>query len=619
MAEFAGYFFESPMQLLAFAATALVWLGFASLGGAVAGRTRLREADPLVGWSLVSLLMTAGGTLFGIPFTPLAVVAGIAALAGAAWRIRRDGRLLDGAFVRVALLALPVFVLVSAMAASQWDEFSDWLMIPRYMLATDRFPSADNLFPHASFAAYPYGWHYVTYLASRVAGGLLENAGALMNLMLLLGFGVVLARLIAEGAGRPALAGRPPWWLLASGALFATLLNVTFVQKIVFTSYAETASAVATAVALLLGWRMVEALAAGERDKARTLAWQAGLVLMLLVNLKQATFVLFVLVAVAVLAVGLRTPRVRAGELARLAPVLVVPALVVYVIWRYYVSAALVGHEFSIRPVEDWHLDLLPQILATMASVLAHKGAYLAIVVLLAAFGVRGLIRGATPFDRLAAIAALVVGGYNAFLLFAYVASFGPNDAARAASYWRYNMHVGLVAMAFAVYGGACLWRRRLAGGTWEARLGRLAWLPVVAFVAAQVALAPKVRFDTEPMTVLYRDASRYAAETAEPGDRLFVIDPKGSGEAGVIAAYAVALKAEFAGYLSAYFQQDAAVIGERLRSTAPTLVLVHSVTPAVETVLGLDLQPGHSYLLQPEAGGDGWEQVNIWPHPDGR
>ncbi|WP_303855940.1 hypothetical protein, partial [Salinicola salarius] len=56
----------------------------------------------------------------------------------------------------------------------------------------------------------------------------------------LLTFGLVAVRLIREGLGREDEATKPGWGLLALGALSATLLNPTFAQKIVLTSYADT-------------------------------------------------------------------------------------------------------------------------------------------------------------------------------------------------------------------------------------------------------------------------------------------------------------------------------------------------------------------------------------------
>ena len=145
-----------------------------------------------------------------------------------------------------------------------------------------------------------------------------------------------------------------------------------------------------------------------------------------------------------------------------------------------------------------------------MLIVLSKKGAYLALVVVIVAFGLRGFWRSQTPFDRFAALIAMVVLGYNTFLLFAYVTTFGKFDALRAASYWRYNMHLGALVVAFAGYGGAQLWHQKLAG---RFDIRRLAWLPIALVVIAPFGFAHKLRFDRTPMTVHIRDVGAAVAE----------------------------------------------------------------------------------------------------------
>ena len=74
------------------------------------------------------------------------------------------------------------------MQGSQWDEFSDWLAIPRYLLSSDFLPSAENTYASANAIAYPFGWHYITYLVSRLGGRFFESVGPLVNILLLLTF-----------------------------------------------------------------------------------------------------------------------------------------------------------------------------------------------------------------------------------------------------------------------------------------------------------------------------------------------------------------------------------------------------------------------------------------------
>jgi len=495
--RYLGYFFESPTQIQSFVAVLAVWVGFWALGGLFGGRDRIREVDPIIGWATVSLVVTIGGVFFSVPFTYSAVAcAALAVFAGRfAWR--REGRFLSAGFFKLLVLFGPLLVLVSAMRGSQWDEFSTWLIIPQYLIENDAFPNKDSKLPGQALVAYPYSWHLVNYLASRVSGIFLENAGALFNVFLLTGFGLLVLRLIARGLERDDLGDQPPWPLIALAGLLVSLANPTFAQKVVLTAYADTASAVTTAVAAVLGWFMIEALAEGDEGRARRLAWQMGGVFLVLVNLKQATLVLLVLVVGAVTLVALRDPRIRILDVARLLPMILVPPLVIYLAWRYHVNLELASRELSLLPYEHWGIHLIPKILWAMLTILAKKGLYLAMVVAIVVVGIRGFIRSQTAFDRFAALTAAVVLGYNAFLLFVYVAVFSETDPPRVYSYWRYNMHLGMLVVGFIAYGAATLWRTRLAG---RLSLNRVAWLPVILILVAPFVFAHKIRFDTSPM-----------------------------------------------------------------------------------------------------------------------
>jgi len=81
----------------------------------------------------------------------------------------------------MVVLGAPMLLLVSAMMASQWDEFSHWLPSARYLYVTDGFPDGRDPVTGASFPAYPYGWPLATYFASRLSGRFVEIAGALTN------------------------------------------------------------------------------------------------------------------------------------------------------------------------------------------------------------------------------------------------------------------------------------------------------------------------------------------------------------------------------------------------------------------------------------------------------
>jgi hypothetical protein len=606
MIGYLGNFFEHWGQVTSLAAVAAVWFGFAALGAAVAGRDRVAEATPIYGWAVVSFAFTVLGVFTAVPFTWLAVALAAVAVAALVAAFRRGDSILAHGSLRITVLALPLIMLTSAMVGSQWDEFGQWLIGPRLVLALDHFPDHSNMNLGGTLPAYPYGWQIVTYLASRLAGRLVENAGALTNVLLLLTFGLTLVRLIQQGLGeRPVPV--PGWCLCALGGLAAVVAAAT--QKVAMTAYADTATAVTVGFGGVLGWRMLDAVTRGAAKDARRLAFEIGLVMLVLVNLKQATVVLFALVIGAIVLAGLRDPNVRARDLARLLPRMTLPGIVIYVVWRYYVAIELPSAEMTVQPLADWLIHLIPVIVGKMLLVLSKKGLYLAVMTAATVFAVRGLYRYRSPFDRLAIITGALFLGYNGFLLFAYVSTFGKFDALRAASLWRYNMHLGPIGAAFASYSLAILWARYAAP---RLDVRRLAWLPVLLMAAAPLVFAPKLRFDRHPPVPHFRAVGHAVAALVRQGDKLIVVDPRGSGESGIITRFELADPSIFKGFLSLFHHPDAKQFQQIFTGSDFTHVLVYSTTPDMLGVLDVALPENASVLLRRNDMG-GWSVAGTW------
>ena len=610
MAEIFDNFIGGRDQIVTLVIVAVVWLGLSVLGAAIGGRERERYADPIFGWAVAALVFTLAGVFVALPFTFLAIGLALAAAGSAVFIYRRDGSIYPASALKMGLLAIPLILLSSAMVASQWDEFSHWLPSSRFLFESDAFPTAANPETGASFPAYPYGWPLMNYLSSRLAGRFVENTGGMFNVLLLLTFGLLIAKIIRRGLGD--VAGRAPGWaLIALGGLAVTLLNPTFVQKLVLTAYSDGPTAATVGFAGVLGWFMLDALAAGEKSRARRLALQMGLIMLVMINIRQANLVLFVMLTGGVAVAGWRDPTIRLAELARLLPLMIVPPLLIFLVWRFHVSSGLSGAEFTVGAVSDWLIGNIPEILARMLLILSKKGAYLVMALTAIGFGVAGFFRVRGSFDRLAIIVAFVLLGYNAFLLFAYVTTFGEVEGLRAASYWRYNTHVGLLALAFAAFGLAKLWH-----ATVPARMSTkgLGWLAVVLIVAAPVIFSGKLRFDKEQPKPHFRLVATQLAAELTPGTSIIVLDPRGSGESFIITKFELGKTVKIAGFLSAFQDTRPERLRELMARANPTNILSHSVTQSVPTVFGADIEPGSSYLL---GGGDGaWEIVKTWPHP---
>ncbi|MBL6946632.1 MAG: hypothetical protein ISR47_08335 [Rhodospirillales bacterium] len=610
MAGYSEYFISHMGQVSSLVSVGTVWFALSFVGGMISGRERFREGDFIFGWAAVCLLFTIGGVFTGLSFSVIAITCAGLAIVGCGVVWRRDGLPVSLAWGRILVLAAPLLLLVSGMVASQWDEFSHWLASARFLLATDGFPDAANPNTGGSFPAYPYAWPLISYLTGRIAGGLIENTGPLVNVLLLLSFGLLVMRVIAVGLGKTWNHERLGWSLCALAGLTATAFNPTFVQKVILTAYADTPSAVALGFATVLSWFMLEALAQGEDKSARRFSWQVGLALVLVVNLKQSTLVLFVMLIAAILAVALRDPKIRIRDFLRLLPGLLLPPLLIYAVWRYHVASELAGREFTIRPLSAWAFDILPQILWSMLYVALKKSLYFGIMVIATATGLMALFRFRNSFDRLAVLAGTLFGGYNAFLLFAYVAAFSQGEASRAASYWRYNMHLGAVCVAFAALGLAILWRKHLADRFDPARLK---WVPIVLLIAAPFIFAHKLRFDTYPPVPHFRTVGAEVTNLLPAGSRLIVVDPQGTGESAIITRYEGGGSFKMTGFISAFTRATAENIAKSVAHGDPNYALIHSVTPAVREVLGANLKSGQSTLLK-RNGQAGWSELKSWP-----
>ena len=129
----------------------------------------------------------------------------------------------------------------------------------------------------------------------------------------------------------------------------------------------------------VLAWKILEARALDTRNgeaAARSLAWQFAWVAMILINIKQASFALLVLLLRGMLLVVLRDPKLRFVRIFRLLPIMSLPALSVFIAWRYHTRVHLPDGEVIILSVNPWRLGEALNIFANMLMVASRKGFY---------------------------------------------------------------------------------------------------------------------------------------------------------------------------------------------------------------------------------------------------
>ncbi len=362
ISTYTHYFIGADGQFPIIIACIALLAGLAAIGRVVVGQNGLSEANLFVGWSLAVFVYTISNVFFRVPFTYgfwLFAGTGAAALI---WQLSRKESIgpATGAW-RVLLIALPLLLIASARMASEWDEFSHWLPTTRYLFEAQGFPFGGREISGGHFPGYPYNWLFLVYMANMLAGQLVEGAGSTLNILLLLTFGIGAVRLWYAATNKPMPGMMTLTW---TGALFAalcaTLLNPTFVQKVVMTTYADASTAAALGIGTVLMFFFLDALASDDRSRLRALTWQLGFVLAVLINIKQSNLVLVVMLTGGAGLVALRDPAIPLIAFLRQLPVMLMPAVLIYVIWRYHVITNLpVDAEAMFLPYEKWNTHIL--------------------------------------------------------------------------------------------------------------------------------------------------------------------------------------------------------------------------------------------------------------------
>ena len=252
---------------------------------------------------------------------------------------------------------------------------------------------------------------------------------------------VVYIAVFRDGLRAPA-AWMRRWGAAALGLLGVTVLSTTFVQKLVLSAYADSTTAVTLPVMGVLAWKILETLAGGKADnkaKARSLAWQFAWIAVALLNLKQANLALLGLVLAGMFLVAKEDSKIRLAGVLRLLPVMVLPGLAVYSVWRYHVAVHLPGGEFLFTPVREWLIPEAFEILKVMLEVAGRKGAYFAMMTAVTVAAFLALWKYRHPFARLGVTAAASIVGFNPVLWVLYITVFRRLHALHAVSFWRFN------------------------------------------------------------------------------------------------------------------------------------------------------------------------------------
>ena len=362
-----------------------------------------------------------------------------------------------------------------------------------------------------------------------------------------------------------------------------------------------------------LGWKMLQALSNDKDAEARTLALQAGLVLMILLNIKPATIVLLGGLMAGITISALRDPQIRMIKYLKLTPFMLVPGIVIIQIWNWYSSVHFPSGSHQIMPFENWQWHHMGQTLSTITVIMLKKGAYFSMMLILSAMSFIALFRYSSRFDSFALIAGSTFVGYNMFLLFVYLAIFSGYSGANALSYWRYNMHLAHLGTFCAAYGLSILWQTHLAERS-KYVMKHLAKMAVVVLILLPIAFAPKLRFDIHSPKQFAKQVGIEIATILPKGARVIVIDPLSSGFYSRLMKYQLYRAATVTQEISAFSEKTVEGIRKIIDSSNNTHAWVHTQSKEVLEVLELDLPEHSAHLLEKKRAG--WRLIKTWPYP---
>lgn len=510
----------SWLDLAGWAGVIFASFAMTGIGRLAAGKRAHPESALIAGWGACVLVLTGWGLAteasFGIPAVALAAL-GVFAQLSPRWRLGRAEWRTIG---RIAALALPLLLVMASARPSLPDTWLNLLPNAAYIYAHGFFPADARPPAHSFIAGAPYNMQLAAYLAGLVTPGFPPSAMIDFNIVLQLAAGLLLARL-AAGEER---AAAPGWAMSALGILLATALNPGFVPRYHLSAYSEASVTVTLAFAAWHAARGLDRLAGGRdaRSDFRILA----LILAALVNIKQESVALaFGVVVSALFLVYLA--RARRWQAARAVLVAALPALLLYLGWRWYVLGHFRLGELKPLPFAQWHLDELPEILLNMLRVVGNKLVFFAILAVALVVALRRLWRREIDLaTRVGAVLLVTAALYNLALVAAYVAHFVGEMGIDAHSYFRYSTHLGLLLVATLVL-FLRDWRWSQIGGRWRRMVPAAL---VLLTLLVPLPFLRMLRFDLEvPNLRAYRLAHE-AALRIKDGAHLLLVLPGDNG-----------------------------------------------------------------------------------------
>jgi hypothetical protein len=572
----------------------------------------------LVGFGVLSSALTILAVTTRIPLLWLMACLAILSVVGLAMRRQWPG----GRSTWIALgLVSPLLAAAAGHQPAMWDDFWNWLPSAAYAYWHNSLPWSDLAPSLSIFPGYPQAMPLMIASASFIGGRFLEAAGPVINVLLLAGASALFAEALAAALARR---GRlqpteMPLVLVACAVAITTLLNPGLDGGVLLSSYADCGTMVAVGALGLLGIEILARLAAPGAANVEGLAWRFGFVGALLVNLKQANPALLALVTVGLILVALRDPAIRTRHALVQLPRMLGPAIVLVVLWRWYVTQSLPNSEQSFRPIDAWNFDVLNQTFAAVGGLLADAPLFHAMMWLVTAVGFVfffQLPRKSSEARWLAVVCATVWLGYNVFLLIIYLGVMAVSDAQIAADYWRYTPHVALLGLYAPVMA--------LAIARWPVWMNLRSAVPTLAVVLLALCAMPMRSDLNNPPGRAWQRFLRNAAvdmrHMIPPGSKVLIVPYRSSSPFGVAVRYHLwqldRPERQSVATILLDTEDFAKVASWAGRGEADYLLIQDAEGMMDETIDTLGLPPINHELVLFVWRDVAWERVKSWPVP---
>jgi hypothetical protein len=592
-----------PADLISLAVTWLVAVMLMLAGAMIVGRRMPPEIQIGIGWGALCLVLTVWGAL--VPLSLAIPAAGFALMAFCvpALRDRRPALGTWKTLGRAMSVTLVFWLVMAPIQPSQPDTWLNLLPNAFYLVDWGRLPAAGLPPSYSYLPAAPYNTQFLSYLGSFAWPNYPAAGMSLINTLLLLTVGLLIARALAM----PRLTKKAvlPWGSIAGGMLLVTLLNPGFVPRFHLSAYGETALA---ATAAMSAWLLVSAQSEFTVGQQLSGALPAiSLIFVAMVNAKQSGVGLVAASAGAAALTSCAENGRQLRDMLRLVAFALLPSLALYTLWRYHVAVAGVD-ELKPLPFAQWNWLKVPEILASAGQVVSGKPAYFGCTAAaLVAWPVLLRWQGWTPTTRLLSYFASLFTLYNGFLLLTYIGLFSGEMSIEAHSFFRYNTHLALVLVL-----ALALAARDLGIGQWltSGRARAVGRLALVTAILAPVGYAYRLRFDLDMPQPLVRSLATNLKTYLADDDRLALLLPGDNDSVATMIAGVLGETPPRRRRLDLLRRDaaDQATLDEVARS-GYRLALISCVPEGWE-----DLPPSQAVLLRHDP--DGWHMMAAWPYP---